>query len=99
MATPAELLDLAVRYQKNGDLRQAEELCRQLIQADPGYAAAYHLLGLIAHQAGDHQAAVNLLRQASTLNPSDVSCLFNLAIVFMHLGRQDEAVEDRKSVV
>ena len=40
-----------------GDLAQAELVCRQVLQAEQRHPGAAHLLGLIAMQVGQHQAA------------------------------------------
>jgi tetratricopeptide (TPR) repeat protein len=93
MATTNELLDLAVSCHRSGNLQQSEALCRQILQADPGHAAARHVLGLLAHQAGDHAGAIALIRQAIALNPAHVECHFNLGIIFTKLGQRAEAIE------
>jgi len=48
MTTYAKMFDLAVKCHRAGDLREAEQLCRQILQGDPQHFGAWHLLGLIA---------------------------------------------------
>jgi Tfp pilus assembly protein PilF len=91
MATSAELFDLAVSYHRSGDLRQAEPLYRQVLEAEPGHAGAHHFLGLLAHQAGHHEAALALIRQALALNPDEADWHSNLGLVLMSQGRAAEA--------
>ena len=50
MAT-IEDLAAAVRYHQAGDLRRAEEIYRQVLQADPANADARHLLGAFFKEA------------------------------------------------
>ena len=52
MATIAEALTHALQLHRAGHLSQAEQLYRQVLQADPVNADALHLLGLVAHQVG-----------------------------------------------
>ena len=50
MATIAEALALALRHHQAGNLPQAEQLYRQILQADPSHAESCHLLGMLALQ-------------------------------------------------
>jgi tetratricopeptide (TPR) repeat protein len=90
MATIAELFDRAVACHRSGNLQQAESFYRQVLGAEPGHAAAYHLLGFLAHQTGQHDLAVKLIRQAIALNPTEADYHFSLGIVFMS---QDQAAQ------
>jgi hypothetical protein len=61
MATLEEALAGAKRLHQKGELHQAEQIYRQLLLDNPNIAEAYHLLGLIAHQRGDHAMAIDLI--------------------------------------
>jgi len=91
MATNAEALALAVQYHLAGNLAQAEPIYRQILQTNPADARALHLLGVLAHQVGQHQAALDLLRQAVAILPHVGECHASLAAVYVALGRWDEA--------
>ena len=59
----------AVAQHRAGNFQQAECIYRAVIAADPGgrdphHADALHLLGLIASETGQHQAATALIVQA-----------------------------------
>jgi len=92
MATIAEALTRAVQYHQAGDLAQAEQIYRQVLQADPAEANALHLLGMLAHQVGQHQAAQALIGQALAIKPHAAEFHSSLAAVYGALGRWDEAV-------
>jgi len=92
MSTIAELFARALRYHQSGNLRQAEPLYRQILQADPTHADAHHLLGLVAHQTGHHEPAAALLRRAIALNPSAAVYHTNLGLVLEEQGQWDEAI-------
>ena len=47
-----------------GRIAEAERLYRRILAADPDNAPALHLLGVVALQAGQFQAAVDLIGQA-----------------------------------
>jgi len=67
--TLQQAFDLAVKQHQAGQLPQAEQLYRQILAQEPRHADALHMLGLIAHQVGRHDVAVDLIRQAIVLQP------------------------------
>src|SRR5580765_745736 len=91
MATVSEAFAQALRHQHAGNLRDAELLYQQVLQADRLHADANHFLGMIAHATGRHQWAVDLIRQAVTLRPDSAEIYCNLAVALMDLGRLDES--------
>ncbi|PXW22415.1 tetratricopeptide repeat protein [Paraburkholderia caballeronis] len=48
---------------------EAEELCRTVLDAEPGNAAAIHLHGIVAYRRGDYDLAVERLMDAITRAP------------------------------
>lgn len=83
---------LASRHQMRGQLQQAEILLRRILQAQPGHAFALHLLGVIAHQAGKPELAVQLIAQAIGQNADVALFHANLGEMYRQQGRLDEAV-------
>jgi predicted O-linked N-acetylglucosamine transferase (SPINDLY family) len=92
MNTLAQSLDLAVKCHQAGDLQQAEQLYRQILQVDPNHADAIRLLGLIALQLGQTDSAVDYIRQALRLKPDFAEAHNLLAIALRQQGKLDEAV-------
>ena len=82
----------AVRLHQSGRLGEAETLYRQILQADPGHSDALHFLGVLAHQAGRHEAAVELIGKAIAHNGRVPSFHNNLGSALRALGRREEAV-------
>jgi protein O-GlcNAc transferase len=58
----------AVRHHQAGRLNEAERLYREVLQADPRHADALHFLGVLAHQAGRNDVAVDLIDKAIAQN-------------------------------
>ena len=85
----AEILTQAVRHHEAGQLEKAEALYREVLSGDPNQPDALHLLGVLAHQKGDHAAAVTLLRQAIAQDAS-------APIFHLHLGYALDASGSRK---
>jgi tetratricopeptide (TPR) repeat protein len=80
----------ALDHFRSGCFREAEALCRQLLEREPANAAALHLLGVLAHQAG-HPEAVDLISRAVALEPDNGEFHYNLGVALQTLGRADEA--------
>ena len=87
-----QALQLAERHQAAGQLQQAEMLLRQILQARPKHAIALHLMGVIAHQAGKTELAVQLIGQAITSLPTVGQFHSNLGEMCRILKRLDDAV-------
>ncbi|MBI3837412.1 MAG: tetratricopeptide repeat protein [Planctomycetia bacterium] len=91
METASEPLQTALRYHRAGQLRQAEQLYRQILALNPRDAAALHLLGLVAHQAGRHEAAIELISRATSIDGAQPDYHCNLGEAFRVSGRIAEA--------
>jgi len=91
MATLQQALDAAIAYQTAGQLDQAEAIYRQILRAAPDQPDAVHLLGVIAHQRGDHRTAIESIERAIKLNPDQAAYYGNLGVVWKELGELKEA--------
>ena len=92
MATPMELCDLAVRYHRQGDVKQAEQLYRQVLEADPGHADAHANLGVALLTTGRKHEALACFRQALCSDPQHFYAHNNLGNALMEQGHMAEAV-------
>jgi hypothetical protein len=61
-----EMFAAALRHHQAGHLSEAERLYRQVLLADSHHADALHFLGVLAHQAGRNEAAVDMIGKASS---------------------------------
>jgi tetratricopeptide (TPR) repeat protein len=92
MATVAEAFALALQHLQAGNLRQAELLCRQILQAYPGHADSHHLLGIIAYHEGQYSQAADSIRRALDLSPQAAVYHCNLGLAYQGQGQLDKAV-------
>jgi Tfp pilus assembly protein PilF len=92
MPTTAEALETACRHHRSGRLREAEALYRQILQAEPNHADALHLLGVVAHQHGRHEQAVEMIGRAIALCGDRAAYHSNLADAYRAQGRFGEAI-------
>src|SRR6266567_970046 len=59
-----EAIAVAEQHSQAGRLPAAEALCREILSAQPEYAPALHLLGIVTYQAGNLPSAIELVRRA-----------------------------------
>jgi len=91
MSTIGEAVTMALHHHQAGDLQRAEAIYRQILQADPRQAEALHYLGVIAHQVGRHDIAVEYMKQSLAVMPYNEGFHSNLGSAYQALGRLDEA--------
>lgn len=88
-----EMMERASECFAGGRFREAAELLQKVIAQDPRNAAAYHLLGVVAHNAGSNlDKAITFLTRALELSPKDGQIAANLTEMLRLAGRLDEAV-------
>jgi predicted O-linked N-acetylglucosamine transferase (SPINDLY family) len=85
-------LQNAIALHQLGQLGQAEAIYRQLLGIDPTNADALHLLGVIAHQNGNHKSAVDMISHAIQINPHVPSYFSNFGNALKELKQFDAAV-------
>ena len=74
-----------------GRLSEAEGLYRQILAIDPNNADGLHLLGVLAHETGHDEAAVDLIAKAITRNSRVADFHCNIGNALQGLGRLTEA--------
>jgi tetratricopeptide (TPR) repeat protein len=90
--TIQQAIDLAVQHHTAGDLPKAESIYNQILQAGPNQPDALHLLGVISHQVGKNDIAVDLISKALSIKPDFADAHNNLGLALHELGLLDEAV-------
>jgi tetratricopeptide (TPR) repeat protein len=99
MLSVAQALAMAWEYYQAGQLQQAEQLFRQILQADPNQVDALHLLGLIALQTGRDTLALYYLQAAVHLRPDFAEAHNNLGMALQTQGKFAEAVLSHEQAV
>jgi predicted O-linked N-acetylglucosamine transferase (SPINDLY family) len=92
MPSIREALVQAVALHQAGQLPQAEQIYRQVLQADPRNADAWHLLGVVYAQVNRHDAAVEHIRRAIEINPGQAAFHANLGAAYQKLKQPEEAI-------
>jgi protein O-GlcNAc transferase len=85
------MIALALRHHQSGQLGEAEQIYRRILQSDPRNADALHLLGVIAFQMGRLETAADLIARAIALNDGHSGFHNNLANVLKAQGKFSDA--------
>ncbi|MEZ5950873.1 MAG: tetratricopeptide repeat protein [Planctomycetaceae bacterium] len=85
-----ELRDAVERHQR-GDLDAAAQAYQKILQREPRHAEALHLLGVIDHQSGRHELAIERIEQALQWNPDALLFRKNLASACRAAHRLEQA--------
>jgi len=84
-------LELASGYYEEGKVEIALDELKQVIAADPTFADAYNLRGLIFMRLGDNRQAEDSFRRSLQLNPRDANVLHNYGWLQCLSGRYPES--------
>jgi type IV pilus assembly protein PilF len=84
-------LELAVGYFEQGQTTIALDELKQSISADPTYAPAYSLRGLIYMRLNDYRFAEESFRKALAISPQDSDVMQNLGWLLCQVARYPEA--------
>src|SRR5205809_3460089 len=71
MSPAAHLFAVAARALGASQPAEAERHCRELLRLEPDHADGLHLLGIIACQAGHHEAGAEFMRRALARKPQN----------------------------
>jgi protein O-GlcNAc transferase len=91
MVTIPEALAIALEHHQGGQLQAAEQIYRQILQADPNQVDAIHLLGVLALQVGQYEMAVEYIGRAIALKGHSAAFHNNLGEAYRNWGKIPEA--------
>ncbi len=95
MATDKELLELlkqALSFHQKSDLANAEAYYKRILKDKPSHPDALHLLGVIAHQRGNHKRAIELIKRALLNNRFEAG-------YYNNLGEAHRALKDFENAI
>ncbi|GAB4157813.1 MAG: hypothetical protein Tsb009_34960 [Planctomycetaceae bacterium] len=93
MSTLPSTLQTALEYHRSGNLEKAEAMYREIVAGEPSNADALHLLGVAAHQRGDHTRAIETIQQAISMQKMAPLYHSNLGAAYRASGQIEKAME------
>jgi predicted O-linked N-acetylglucosamine transferase (SPINDLY family) len=97
--TIQQAFELAAQNYRAGRLAEAEQICRQTLTQQPDHADSLNLLGVIASQIGQYDAAVDLFCKAVALKPDRPTYHSNLGNALMKVGQIDQAIAAHRTSI
>lgn len=92
----AQAMKMAAQQHRAGSLQQAEQLLLQIVEAEPAFPPAWHLLGMIAHQTGRLEDAIRHMSEAIKLDPGNPALYINRSELQRQSGQLDQAEADAR---
>jgi tetratricopeptide (TPR) repeat protein len=93
MAPDDLLIEQALEKHREGDLKEATEICRALLKENPNDVEALHLLGVILSGAGLNDQAVGMLEHALAIGGPNSSILHNYGVALQGVGALKKAAQ------
>jgi predicted O-linked N-acetylglucosamine transferase (SPINDLY family) len=90
--TLQQQLESGLSHHKAGHLAEAERIYRQILAQQPDHADVLRLLGVLAGQAGQLDAAVELIQRAIAICSTNAFYYSDLGKALEDIGRLDEAI-------
>lgn len=92
MSDAHALFTAAENHRQAGRASEAERGYREVLRVDPLHAEAWHSLGILEIQGQRNDAAVESLRQATTLQPERALFQHHFAVALRNTGDHDAAL-------
>lgn len=83
-------LQAAIEHHRLGRLAEAEQLYREILARAPTHPAALHFLGVLAHQVGRHEEAIDLMQAAHRHGRPDARSWNSLGLAYLAAGKPAE---------
>ena len=97
--TIAEQIEAGLKHHQSGRLQDAELIYRSILHDEPQNADALHLLGVVALQSGNSEAAAGLIENAIAVKPQEPE-FYNMCGEAYRAGRRfDVAVERYRQAI
>jgi transcriptional regulator with AAA-type ATPase domain/tetratricopeptide (TPR) repeat protein len=95
----SDLRALAAQHYQAGNLGTAEQICRQILQADPADVDTLYLLSMVTYRTGRRAEAIALLGEALRARPDLPVIHHNLGLLLAEQGRREDAVRSLRAAL
>lgn len=99
MTNISEIYEQAVSQHQLGNLKEAESLCRQVLEQEPNHSDGLNLLGVVCYQMNRYNEALELINRAIALNSKNPSYYFNLGKVYGAATLLEDAIRSFKTAI
>jgi tetratricopeptide (TPR) repeat protein len=99
MMNISESFQAALEYHQRGDIQQAENIYREILNTEPDNFFALQYLGLIYYQRRNYDVAIEYINKALLVNPTDSHAYYNLGNIYKEKGLINEALESLQKAI
>jgi protein O-GlcNAc transferase len=82
----------AFEYHQAGNLQQAENIYKKILEKQPDHFDALHMLGVLCSQRRNHDLAIQYIGRALQINPDSFFAHYNLGNVLKSMGQDEKAL-------
>ncbi len=86
-----DALEASVQAYRQGDYQEAQAQAENALRDMPNQPDGLHLIALISHELGAHDAAIGYIERALAVTPDNAAYQNNLATMYLAAGRKDDA--------
>ncbi len=94
-----EMLQAGLQHHQAGQFQQAEQIYRQVLDANPNEPDANYLLGMLFNQAGDNASAVAHVTRSIKTRPKFPAAHNNLGTIYEEMDRMEDAAASFRRAV
>jgi predicted O-linked N-acetylglucosamine transferase (SPINDLY family) len=95
----SSLLEEALLLHKKGQLKEAENLYKSILENSSSNFEVIHLLGVIKIQLKQFEKAIGWLNKAISINPNNHSVFNNLGVCYKELKKYNEALSNFQNAI
>jgi predicted TPR repeat methyltransferase len=89
--TVGEAMRMALVFQQRGQLEDAAQVYRKVLEVAPDHPDIVHFYGVLLHQLGRSEEGIAAIERSLTLEPDRAECYNNLGIILRAVERYEEA--------
>jgi protein O-GlcNAc transferase len=97
--TLGQRLDSGFSHYQAGRLAEAERIYREILAQQPNNPDALHLLGMLAGRVGQSDAAVELIRRATSICSTNAAYFNSLGNALKAKGQLDQAIASYRQAI
>jgi protein O-GlcNAc transferase len=85
-------IEAAFKLHQEGNLQQAENIYKKILEKQPSHFDALHMLGVLSSQLRNHVLALQYIGRALQINPESFYAHYNLGNVLKSMGQDEKAL-------
>jgi len=89
----------AIKYLQEGKLRQAANICLEILEIQPDNSKVTHFLGIICYRLNNYDLAIECFKKTVQLNPNFTEAYNNLGTSLQEKGQFDEAISFHQKAI